>query len=677
MADYLTGLNDSQKNAVQHTEGPLLVLAGAGSGKTRVLTNRIARLVTLKKCKPSEILALTFTNKAAEEMRQRLGENVGKKPAAAMTVSTFHSFGVKILRESGSALGLPKNFGIIAEYDRLALLKTLMRGCGKSAQEKDPDYYGAAISRAKNAALDPFDHLIQTQADRAVMKIYKGYEAMLKQRHQLDFDDLLLTPVRLFNNHPAVLEEFRSKYSFISIDEFQDTNPVQLQLALMLAAPRNNIMVVGDDDQGIYSWRGATIDNIILFGSNFPTCTTVILNKNYRSTRTILSAAMAVVERNHRRTAKDITTAAGDGALLCHYKADDEEDEAQWIAQTIKTNHEQNHFAYRDNALLMRTNAIMRRFEEALRKLSVPYRVVGATSFFERKEIKDVLAYLRFFANTADELSLLRMIKVPNKGIVPGTLEALDNFAELRRMSLYDAIKRHGELDQLSTIQHEKLAAFALWLAEFDIKFSLGPLAPTARTMLESCGYLQTIAAETDTMRREHVEELLHGLESFDARHTKTNGNLPRFMQELSLFGDDNKDDDKQHSNGVTLMTIHKAKGLEFPCVFLCALDNALFPSPRAIEEGHIEEERRLFYVGMTRARKELFLTWPGSKVFRGKMLAVQYTSFLNEIPAEFLDGPLGQKQDEERDDFVDNFLNEMKQKFGSTEDAKDKTSGD
>ena len=415
----------------------------------------------------------------------------------------------------------------------------------------------------------------------------------------------------------------RNGFVYISIDEFQDTNAVQMKLAALLAHPQNNIMVVGDDDQGIYSWRGAEIENILSFSGKYHGCPTVILDKNYRSTRQILEGAHAVVAHNRARKLKEITAIAGDGDPIMHYKGDDEEDEAVWIASTIADNNEHTSFGFNDHAILVRTNASMRRYEEELRRKSVPYKVSGAMSFFERKEIKDIVAYMRFFANSDDELSLMRVLKVPNKGITPSTLEVLDDFAALRKMSLFDAMARHGECDKISDEQHSKIGIFLEFHTKFSQKFEHQSLSLTTREILNETGYNEHLARaskldEEKQRRFENIEEMIHAIEIYENKYRKKKPTLPGYLQEIALMSSDKDDDSEKKSRGVTMMTFHKSKGLKFPVVFLAGLDSNYFPSPRAVQEGKTEEERRLFYVGMTRAQKRLYLTYPRYKSIPG-----------------------------------------------------------
>jgi DNA helicase-2/ATP-dependent DNA helicase PcrA len=479
-------------------------------------------------------------------------------------------------------------------------------------------------------------------------------------------------PLRLFEQNPAIVEKYRQWFRFFSIDEFQDTNPVQLKLARLLAAPGNNIMAVGDDDQGIYSWRGADINNILSFPVFFPGCTTVVLDTNYRSTRSILEGALAVVSKNSKRTIKHITAANGEGEQITVYKSDDEEEEATWIAQTIKTHVTESRFAYRDHALLMRTNIMLRRFEEVLRREKIPYKVYGAISFFDRKEIKDILAYLRFFANTSDEISMQRVLKVPDRGVSANTMEKIEELAGLRRIGLWDALQRHTAIELLP-IQHEHIDRFVAFVNRFEPGFASGALAATLREILTECNYLHLLerASKDENSaesRKENVEEIIRGLEIYEKKSRARPPTLAAYLQELSLVMNDTNEEDDAAGHGVRLMTLHKSKGLEFPVVFLCNLDDAVMPSPRTVAEGKIDEERRLFYVGMTRAQKRLFLTYPQNKEFRKKTIKVTPCRFINEIPAEYVDKAFEQQLDSEKQEFTNDFFATMRQKFSAGE---------
>jgi DNA helicase-2/ATP-dependent DNA helicase PcrA len=668
MSKFLAGLNKSQQKAVSHDKGPLLVLAGAGSGKTRVLTNRIARLVHEKICKPSQVLAVTFTNKASLEMQERIAKMATGSAARAMTICTFHSLGARILREHGEAIGIRKNFTILDEHQRNAAIKEVVRNAGSVKLAEKHEAIGWAISLAKNTSLDPEKYERDNPDTPRFKRIFEAYASHNLRRQTIDFDDLLLMPLRLIEQHGDILDIYRKRFSFISIDEFQDTNSVQLKMSRLLAAPANNLMAVGDDDQGIYSWRGADIENILSFKAHFPKCTTVVLDVNYRSTRPILEAALSVVGKNRKRTIKNITAAEGNGEPITVYKADDETDEADWIATAVRDNVAGNRFAYKDHALLVRANAMMRRFEEAMRRAKVPYKVFGALSFFDSKEIKDVLAYLRFFANPADEISLQRVLKVPDRGIAKSTMEKLEELAGLRRIGLFEALQHHRDID-LQPQQQANCRAFCAFYDTYAPLFGQGILADTIRKILSECNYLHLLERASKTedgaeLRRENVEEILNGLSQYESRNKTTAATLSGYLQELSLVKNDETEDDATQERGVRLMTFHKSKGLEFPVVFLCNLDDTVMPSPKTVAEGRIEEERRLFYVGMTRAKKRLLLTYPATKEFRKKITPVTPCRFINEIPPEYIDGSFIQKHEAEKQEFMDNFFADMQKKL-------------
>ena len=471
---FTSGLNASQKKAVLHNEGPILVLAGAGSGKTRVLTTRIARLVHEKRCRPDEVLAVTFTNKAAREMRERVAKLTSAKAAGAMTLCTFHSLGARILREDGLAVGIKSSFSILDDHERTATLRNVMRASGiRGLKDGDNDKLANRISLAKNGALEPDAFKEKNPDERKAHRVYNAYRAMLLHRQSVDFDDLLLLPLLIFRKNPLVLEKYRKRFAFLSMDEFQDTNGAQMELVTLLAAPRNNVLAVGDDDQAIYSWRGANIGHILSFPSRFDHCVKVVLDKNYRSTENILGGASAVILHNRHRTPKNVTAAGGPGEPILHFAGDDEEEEAAWIADTINFHNSHSSFSFADHAILLRTNALMRRFETELRGKKVPYKIAGGISFFERREIKDIVSYMRFFANPGDELSLMRALKVPDKGIAPSTLEALDDLAAKRKMRLWDALLGHAECS-LQPLQAAKIAAFCAFHKKHSAKLAQG-----------------------------------------------------------------------------------------------------------------------------------------------------------------------------------------------------------
>lgn len=673
MANYIAKLDTSQRKAVAHNQGPLLVLAGAGSGKTRVLTNRIARLVDERICASDNILALTFTNKAANEMSERMAKLVSKTRVKKMTICTFHSLGVKILREFGEKLGLHPGFSILGENERINIIKQIMRATNKTISKENPAEYGFQISLAKNAGLVPKTFKQANPEERKGYRVFNSYEKIIHHQNKVDFDDLLLKPLNLFSQFPTILEHYRKQYTFISVDEFQDTNKVQLELTKLIAAPQDNVMAVGDDDQGIYSWRGADIDNIIFFTSQFKKCTTVVLQHNYRSTRQIVEGALGVVSRNQKRKIKKVSSARGDGPLIATFKANNEEDEAKWLVEEIIENKKKG-IPLRNHAILLRTNALMRRFEEELRINRVAYTIYGAMSFFDRKEIMDVFAYLRFFANTQDELSLMRVLKVPNKGITPSTLEKLEDLAGTRRISLWQAFNQYKHAAMIPDIQKERIEHFINFFNRYHGQFKKGTLADTCRKMLHECGYFETLqrAYKNDkslTIRLENIDELIHALELYGKKHRQKKEHiLSSFVQDYTMLMGDNQDEGKNNKNSVALMTLHKSKGLEFPIVFMPVLDDTVIPSAKACAQGNIEEERRLFYVGMTRSQKQLYLSCAKEKLFRNNYKTIKPSRFIFEIPEEFIDGKFGEREDEENQKICADLFAELKNRFKPTE---------
>lgn len=650
-------LDDRQKEAVNHTLGALLILAGAGSGKTRVLTSRTQRLIEENIAKPEEILALTFTNKAAKEMRKRIATAVGSGYANRMTVGTFHSLGVKILRQFGQYLNLHSNFTILSENDQISTIKTAVRDLGsKRIAAIPPEDLLFEISIAKNAAIFP-EELKNNAEKRSVGKVYEQYCKILNKRKSVDFDDLLLLPLKLFQENPRVLQEFRSKFKFISVDEFQDTNSVQLKLVRMLSEPHNNLMVVGDDDQGIYSWRGAEIKNILNFGTIMD-AKTIILNRNYRSVQQIVNGANAVVEKNVRRKAKDIISVVGNGEPIVTYKGHDEEDEVKFVVNKILKFVEEKKYNYGDFALLFRTNLLMRRFEDEFRRKRIPYIIHGGMSFYDRKEVKDIFSYLNFFANKYDELSLSRILDVPNKGFSASTITEIEEQAGMRKISLWDSFEAYEDLSgKLSDAQLSKLRDFVGLINKYSDRFSGDEFPSKAlRELLEEIQYIEIMKKLEDDEKKlenrmDNIEEIFRMLESYESKHKK-DMSLGSFLQNISLNSGEGNTEFTHKS--VIMMTMHKSKGLEFPVVFIPILDDNIVPSKKSVEEGKIEEERRLFYVSMTRARERLYLSFPRFKQVRKRAVEVKPCRFLKDIPLECLNGKIGEKQDEEYKQIID-----------------------
>jgi superfamily I DNA/RNA helicase len=661
-------LDKNQHNAVTHTEGPLLVLAGAGSGKTRVLTHRIAEILQKKRARPEQILALTFTNKAAKEMRKRIGETVGSSAANIMTICTFHSLGVRILREFGQYMGLKGNFKILSENERTSLIKNAMRSCGKTMAKQNPREFVSAISLAKNNNIQAHTYEDINPEDRKIARVYKNYGKLQKKEQAVDFDDLLLLPLKLFREHPKTLQAVREKYRYISIDEFQDTNEVQMKLARLLAEKHRNIMAVGDDDQGIYSWRGAKITNILRFPHIYEGCRTIILNTNYRSTEHIVRGAMGVVEKNNQRKSKDIVSHAGTGDAIVTYMAEDEADEVAWVLDRVSDFEKEGQYTYNQQALLFRTNAHMRRFEEELRIRRMPYHIYGGTSFFDRKEVRDIMAYLNFLNNQDDELSLSRVLKVPDSGINQATLRHAENLCVERNCSLWESFTRYQDISGIYETQRQKIRTFVEFITPYILRTQKEEnLHGLLEDLLSDLYYresIQKVYAKEKSLqpRLDNVAEMIRALEQYVYKARKKNReiSLAEFLQNFNIIKGQENDDGK----GLTLMTLHKSKGLEFPVVYMVILDDAVMPSPKALEGGGLEEERRLFYVGMTRAMEKLFLTYPKSKIVRNTAVKVQECRFLHEIPLECLDGPPGEKQEEEFKEFSQNFFKEMQEKF-------------
>jgi len=662
-------LDERQLEAVNHTHGALLILAGAGSGKTRVLTSRTQRLIEENIAKPEEILALTFTNKAAKEMRKRIAAAVGSGYANRMTIGTFHSLGVKILRQFGQYLNLHANFTILSENDQISTIKTAVRDLGsKKIAAIPPEDLLFEISLAKNAAVFP-EELKNDPEKRSIGKVYEQYAKILNKRKSVDFDDLLLLPLKLFQEKPQILQEFRSKFKFISVDEFQDTNSVQLKLVRMISEPHNNLMVVGDDDQGIYSWRGAEIKNILNFGT-IMNAKTIILNRNYRSAQQIVEGANAVVEKNVKRKVKDIISVVGKGEPIVAYKGHDEEDEVKFVVDKICGFVEKKKYNYGDFALLFRTNLLMRRFEDEFRRKKIPYIIHGGMSFYDRREVKDIFSYLNFFANKFDELSLSRILEVPNKGFAASTILAVEEQAGMRKISLWDSFEEYEKLSgQVSPAQIEKLRNFVELIKKYDEKFSSDEFpSKVLRELLNEIEYfeiLKILEKEDEKKlenRMENIEEIFGMLERYETKHAR-DINLGSFLQNISLNSGESNSEFTHKA--VVMMTMHKSKGLEFPVVFVPILDDSIVPSKKSIEEGKIEEERRLFYVSMTRAQERLFLSFPRFKQVRKRATEVKPCRFLKDIPIDCLDGEIGKKQDEEYKIILDEMFKKAQAEMG------------
>ncbi len=640
----LAGLNPAQKDAVLHGPGPLLVLAGAGSGKTRVLTHRIAYLVEHWEVDPSHILAVTFTNKAAGEMRERVMRLLADRPAGieGLWIGTFHSVCARILRRHADRLGYPRSFSIYDADDTLQLIKSVMDSMSWSIAAVD--HYGLRrrISDAKNKLLSPDEYaaLNRGHVEDAVAEAYRRYQDRLAANKALDFDDLLMKTVVAMREDPPLLASLRRRFRHVLVDEYQDTNHAQYQLVKLLTEEHRNVCVVGDDDQSIYGWRGADVTNILSFEDDFPEAVAIRLEQNYRSTKTILDAAHAIVEKNRNRKPKKLWTEREGGDRLQIWGAADAESEAAWVARTVQA-LERDGFAASDLAVLYRTNAQSRALEEGFRRRGIPYVLVGGTRFYERQEIKDGIAYLRVLANPADDWSLTRVLGVPRRGVGPVTLKAMEEVAHERGVPLSGTLRDPGLQLQVNAPVQAAFVALAELLEEFRGRAEHEPAGGWVGEYLERAGLFAHYRALNDPRREDRLEnlhELVAGVQAFsDERATPGEGDLADFLEEVSLLTDIDQADTT--GGAVTLMTLHNAKGLEFPAVFLAGCDEGLFPLARTIESPReYEEERRLFYVGLTRARDRVYLSYAHERYRWGQSNIAGPSPFLLELPPELLE---------------------------------------
>ncbi len=635
MTDLLDSLNPVQRQAVQHTEGALLLLSGAGSGKTRVITHRIAYLIRHHGISPFNILAVTFTNKAAGEMKTRLENLVGERTSKLLWVSTFHSSCARILRRDIERLGYSSSFTIYDTADQLTLIKEILKALKFREEQNNPRAVLSTISNAKNALMTP--EIFASTADgffeQQVAQIYRVYQTFLRENNALDFDDLIMLTVELLESCPDVLEYYQNKFRYILIDEYQDTNHSQYRLVRALAQKHQNICVVGDDDQAIYSWRGADIKNILDFERDYPNTTILRLEQNYRSTQNILGAAYEIVRHNRRRIDKKLWTENQTGELITCYEAQDENDEAGHVIQEIERWRARG-VKYGDCVIFYRINAQSRTFEDALRGANIPYQIVGNVRFYERMEIKDLLAYLRVIVNPADTISLRRIINVPRRGIGPTTIQRLENFAQAEGISLFDAVMRANRISTLRYAAQEKVRVFAELIESFNADDS--PVQ-TVEALLDRSGYLDNLKQENtieSQSRLENVRELITAAAEYEEREAEPT--LVGFLEMITLVADIDNMDDK--SDIVTLMTLHSAKGLEFPIVFMVGMEEGLLPHQRSFaSEAELEEERRLCYVGITRAKEEIYLTYARSRRLFGQTDYRMPSRFIEEIPEELL----------------------------------------
>lgn len=638
----LDELNPQQREAVTHGDGPLLVFAGAGSGKTRVLTHRIAHLIAARGVSPRSILAVTFTNKAAGEMRERIEALLGDR-SVSMWVGTFHAICARILRESGESVGVPRGFVIYDDGDQMALVRECLSELNIDSQRFPPRLVLSSISRAKEKLRSPneAENAADDYADRVSARVYRLYEEKLAQASALDFDDLLLRAVRLLETDAAALDRYQSRFQYVLVDEYQDVNQAQYRFLRLLTSRERNLCVVGDDDQSIYMFRGADVSIILQFERDYPDARVIKLEQNYRSTGAILDAAHAVVSNNRSRQPKRLWTDRGRGALLVRHEAESEQDEALFVLRRIVEGLSSGRRPG-DYAILYRTNAQSRIFEEAFLAFRTPYRIVGGVRFYERREIKDVLAYLRVLLNPSDSVSLRRIVNVPARAIGSTTVAALSALAQRARVSLWDACRSANELPGLGARARKAVLGFVdlmegLMAAAATPETSVSELV---RLVLTRTGLLAELESEPggeSQARIENVQELLTVTARYEAE--SEDASLAGFLEQVSLVSDIDTAD--LSADAVTLMTLHSAKGLEFPCVFLVGLEEGIFPHARALEsERELEEERRLCYVGITRAREELCLTHAYRRTLYGQLMANPPSRFLREIPPElFLGG--------------------------------------
>ncbi|MBW3619467.1 MAG: DNA helicase PcrA [Actinobacteria bacterium] len=643
-ADLLAGLNPAQREAVTTTEGPVLVVAGAGSGKTRVLTHRIAHLIRDHGVNPFEILAITFTNKAAGEMAERVGQLVGANLAEKMWVTTFHKACVRILRRELTRLGYRSGFTIYDQQDSQRLIASVMKDQGVDDKRLTPRSVQHEISRAKDELVDFESYKARANGwpDSVIADVYETYQQRLLRANALDFDDLIVKTVELFQIFPAVLEHYQQRFRYLMVDEYQDTNRAQYHLVNLLAAGHRNIMVVGDHDQSIYRFRGATIQNIMDFEADYPDATIIPLVQNYRSTQNILDAANAVIRNNRTRKPKELWTEKGAGPQVVRYHADDEHDEAAFISEELERLRADG-YRFEDVAVFYRTNAQSRVLEEVFVRVGTPYQIIGGLRFYERKEIKDVLAYARLLVNPDDDVSAKRVINTPRRGIGQKTEEAIDWHARREGITFLDACRQADEVQGLAARAVSAVTSFVQLL---DLLRTLADEGTEVPDLIEEIwqrtGYMQELQAERSIEalgREENLRELQSVAQEFQARDP--DGKLDGFLESVTLVSEqDNLEDADEEDDGqVTLMTLHNAKGLEYPVVFVVGLEDGVFPHVRSLgDDAELEEERRLCYVGLTRAQERLYVTHADHRMLWGGTSYNPPSRFLKELPGELVE---------------------------------------
>ena len=645
--ELINGLNDKQKEAVLATDGPCLVIAGAGSGKTKVLTHKIAYDIE-SGIKPWNILAITFTNKAANEMKERIEKLIGDA-AKDLWMGTFHSICVRILRRDVDFIGYNRNFTIIDSSEQLTLMKRILKELNIDPKKYDPRSILGTISQAKNSLQTPqdFAKMQGSYYEEIAAKCYAAYQKELQYNQCMDFDDLIMNTIRLFEEHPDSLTYYQNKFHYIHVDEYQDTNHAQYTLVNLLAGRFRNLCVVGDADQSIYGWRGADMQNILDFEKDYPDAAVILLEQNYRSTKNILSAANQVIENNSNRKPKNLWTENKEGNKITYYRADNERDETRFIVDRMQEEIRSNHRNYGDFAILYRTNAQSRVMEETLLKANIPYKMVGGHKFYDRKEIKDILAYLNVLANPQDSISFERIVNSPKRGIGPGSIEKLRSFASLHEWPLLEAAQ-NVDLANIGGKAGQQLGAFGEMIQEVTQMIPYLTVTELTKEVLDRSGYLEDLKIQNTLeaqARIENLEEFLTVTQEFDKQFEQQNEEdadapeekLTVFLNDLALVSDiDNLEED---ASQVTLMTLHAAKGLEFPVVFLIGLEEGVFPLSRALmEESELEEERRLAYVGITRAEEALYLTNAFSRTLYGRTQYNRPSRFVEEIDQELLE---------------------------------------
>jgi DNA helicase-2/ATP-dependent DNA helicase PcrA len=638
----ITNLNPRQKDAVLHTEGPLLILAGAGSGKTRVITVRAAYLLH-KGASPSSVLAVTFTNKAAREMRDRVRSMLRGKDSGNPIISTFHSLCLTILRREIERLGYRRDFTIYDTSEQLSVLRNILSDIRFYDKNFKIEAVLERISRSKND-FGPQPGITSEEEDKIAEvtdRLYPKYHEALQSLNALDFDDLLLLTLKLFREHPAVLGKYRERFRYLMVDEYQDTNRVQYEFIKLLAGERRNVCVVGDDDQSIYGWRGAHIGSVLDFGRDFPGAVVIRLEQNYRSTGHILKAANSVIKNNRKRMEKTLWTAGKEGPKVALFKASDGEAEAKWVAAKISMLRIEKKLRFEDFAVIYRANLFSRPFEEELRRLRIPYSVVGGTSYFERREIKDLAAYLKIIANPLDDLSLLRAANIPKRGLGPTAIGRISDFAGNNSLSLLEAFSRAKEIEGLG----ERPAASAKGLADLIEHYrsafgTKGSMSASFKRLSDEIRYSDFIrelyrTPEASARKLENLHDFIDSLERYESEEAEPS--LQGFLETLALT-DLSPEKEEKVGGGVTLISFHSSKGLEFPVVFISGVEEEILPHRKSADSAEsVEEERRLFYVGITRAMKELYITYAGSRIKYGKQLPSPPSRFIDEIDGEVL----------------------------------------